>query len=297
MDVSFLSGDLMILPDALEETAMYYRQMMSEKAFFDDDEDEQEFDEVNLEDCKIIENVAIVPLHGVIVRYPNWMTRWYGATSSDEFATKIEVLSQRSGIDEIIMDVDTPGGVNAGLDEAAKRINAVRKNISIRSVCNEMMASAGVYLGSCADEIVITRNGLIGSIGVIQERFDWSKYEAETGRVTKIIASGKFKKTFHPSVPFNGDYQEHLQNRSDRLYSIFVEVVADNRKTSVDDVLTNMADAKIFTGQEAVDMGLADRVGTLKQLVAELTGPNNHSFNHGDDDDGQEYARYIESRS
>lgn len=295
MDINMPSGDWMILPNAMEDLAVHYQRMLAEKAFFEDQQDNQ--DGIDLADCEIIENVAIVPLHGVIVRFPNWMTRWYGATSSDEFASKIEALAARPDIEHIIMDVNTPGGVVAGLDETAQRINAVRKEIPIYSVCNEMMASAGVYVGSCADEIVITRGGLLGSIGVIQERFDWSKYESETGMYTRVITSGKYKATFHPSVPFNSDFQAHLQNRCDRLYAIFLEVVAENRNTSVEDVQTNMADARIFTGQEAVDAGLADRVGTLRQLVAELTGPNNtQPFNYGDEDNGEDfYARHIES--
>ncbi|QDT84585.1 S49 family peptidase [Gimesia chilikensis] len=299
LDISMPPGEWMILPTAIDDTALMYQQFLqslqnSEGAFFDDTDEHEET--IDLSDCQIIENVAIVPLHGVMVRYPNWMTRWYGATSTDEYASKIEALADRGDIDCIIQDVNSPGGVVAGLDEAWERIEEVRKRISIKTVCNEMMASAAVYIGSCADETIVTRNGLAGSIGVIQERPDWSKYEAERGIETKVIVSGKYKAAFHPSVPFNADHQAILQNRSDRIYQTFLQVVAENRRTSVDNVLNNMADARIFTGQEAVEVGLADRVGTLRQLVAELTGPNNSQpFNYGDEDDGENYyARIIE---
>lgn len=298
MDISPPPGEWMILPTAIDDLAVMYQQFQqtlreAEGSFFDDD---TESEGIDLSDCEIIENVAIIPLHGVMVRYPNWMTRWYGATSTEEYAGKIEALADRGDIDCIIQDVNSPGGVVAGLDEAWERISEVRKRISIKTVCNEMMASAAVYIGSCADETIITRNGLAGSIGVIQERMDWSKYEAESGFKTNVITSGKYKAAFHPSVPFNADYQAILQNRSDRIYQTFLQVVAENRKTSVEVVLNNMADAMIFTGQEAVEVGLADRVGTLRQLVAELTGPNNtQPFNYGDEDDGENYyARYIE---
>lgn len=302
MDVSIPSGSWMILPTAIEELALMHQQWLqmlqsddpAVKAYFDE---EPEQDEVDLSDCTIIDNVAIVPLHGVLVRYPNWMTRWFGATSTEEYASKIEALADRGDIEQIIQDVNTPGGVVPGLDDAWERIDAVRKRISIISVCNEMMASAGVYLGSCADEIILPRSGMLGSIGVIQERLEWTKYEAESGRQTRVTFSGKYKAASHPSVPFNSDFQAMYQNMTDRLYETFLQVVAVNRKTTVEDVLNNMADAKIFIGQQAVEVGLADRVGTLRQLVAELTGPNhNQPFNYGDEDDGEEYyARWIEN--
>jgi len=302
MDVSIPSGSWMILPTAIEELALIHQQWQqmlhsddpAVKAFFDD---EPEQSEIDLSDCEIIDNVAIVPLHGILVRHSNWMTRWFGATSTEEYASKIEALADRGDIEHIIQDVNTPGGVVPGLDEARDRIEEVRKRISITSVCNEMMASAGVYIGSCADEIIVPRNGMLGSIGVIQERLDWTKYEAETGRQTRVITSGKYKGASHPSVPFNSDYQAMYQNMTDRLYETFLQVVAENRKTTVEDVLNNMADAKIFIGQQAVEVGLADRVGTLRQLVAELTGPNHtQPFNYGDEDDGEDdyYARWIE---
>tara|TARA_R110002167_G_scaffold61913_4_gene174920 strand:- start:22793 stop:23701 length:909 start_codon:yes stop_codon:yes gene_type:complete len=302
MDVSIPSGSWMILPTAIEELALIHQQWLqmlqsddpAVKAYFNE---EPEQDEVDLSDCTIIDNVAIIPLHGVLVRYPNWMTRWFGATSTEEYASKIEVLADREDVEHIIQDVNTPGGVVPGLDDAWERIDAVRKRISIISVCNEMMASAGVYLGSCADEIILPRNGMMGSIGVIQERLDWTKHEAETGRLTRVVTAGKYKGASHPSVPFNSDYQALYQNMTDRFYETFLQVVAVNRKTTIEDVLNNMADAKIFIGQQAVDVGLADRVGTLRQLVAELTGPNhNQPFNYGDEDDGEEYyARWIEN--
>ncbi|QDV50846.1 S49 family peptidase [Gimesia fumaroli] len=300
MDVSMPPGEWLLLPAAIDELLVMHQQFQQmfrekEEAFLDE---QSEQDDVDLSDCLIIENVAIVPLHGVMVRHSNWMTRWFGATSTEEYAGKIESLAKREGIDHIIQDVRSPGGVVDGLDEAWERIREVRKQVAITSICNELMASAAVYLGSCADEIIVTRNSLSGSIGVILERMDWSKREAEMGIKTNVITSGKFKAAFHPSVPFNSEYESILQNRSDRIYQTFIQVVAENRKTSAEDVIDNMADARIFTGQEAVDVGLADRVGSLKQLVAELTGPNNtQPFNYGDENHGEDdyYARFIES--
>jgi signal peptide peptidase SppA len=170
-----------------------------------------------------------------------------------------------------VLLVDSPGGAVGGTPAAAAAVMAARAAKPIASWVDGAMASAAYWIGSAAERVYLGSSvHPVGSIGVIATHSDQSQREAALGvKITEIFA-GKFKAAMSPHGPLSGPGRQMMQDQVDYLYSLFVSDVATQRKASVDQVLADMADARVFIGQQAVDAGLADGIASLESVIAEL---------------------------
>ena len=219
-----------------------------------------------LEDL-VVDGVAVVPVHGVITQSSHGFL-WFRAVSCEWLAATVTELAAR-GV-PIVLDVRSPGGSVAGVSGAADAIYAARESVPVVAVVNELAASCGCWLASQADEVVLPRNAHVGAIGVYTIHRDVTEAEKSIGVKTTVIRAGKYKADH--VRPLTTDDREHIQHRIDVVYSNFIDDVARGRGVGADSVVERMADARIFTGAEAVEVGLADRVATLGEVLAELSG-------------------------
>jgi len=228
------------------------------------------------EPYQVIDGIAIIPVKGVLSKSPSLFERViYGATSMSEIKNKINHAENNAKISGILLDVDSPGGTVDGTQELADYIYTVRDSKPVFAYCDGLMASAGYWIGSAASEIYISSKTVqIGSIGVITVHYDFSKMDEQFGVTVTEIFAGKYKAAGSDVKPLSPEDKEYIQSRIDYLYSVFVEAVAQNRNESVETVLSQMADAKIFIGQEAIDAGLVDGVSTFEGVIEKMKKGN-----------------------
>lgn len=132
------------------------------------------------------------------------------------------------------------------------------------------MASAAYWIGAAADAVYMTGPTVqVGSIGVVATHTDRSKIDPSTSATTEITA-GKYKRIASQNGPLTDEGRSEIQSQVDEIYRVFVDDIARFRGASVEDVLTRMADGRIFVGAKAQDAGLVDGVSTLAQLQADL---------------------------
>lgn len=210
--------------------------------------------------------VAIVPIHGMITKRGRFW--WMRSFSSDHASVVIRRLVERDDVHAIVLDIDSGGGQVDGTDAFSETVYNLRDELPIVGVINEFAASAAYWFASSCSEIVISRTGEAGSIGVYTMHVDWSAYEKALGVESTVIYAGKYKAAHERSL--TDETREFYQDQIDELYRLFVDTVARNRKRSTEYVLSEMADARIFIGEQAVAAGLADRIGTLDQVIEEL---------------------------
>lgn len=214
-------------------------------------------------------NVAIIPIVGPIMKNPDIFDRvFYGAVSSARIKADFLLLIADASITKIIFYIDSPGGTVDGTQELAQAIYENRGKKDILAYSDGVIASGAYWIASAADAIFISSDTVdIGSIGVIATHIDYSKNDEMFGiKVTEIFA-GKYKAIGSPNKPLSDEGKAYLQDRVDYIYSIFVSDVARNRGVSIETVLSKMADAKIFIGQQAIEAGLVDGVSTLSDLI------------------------------
>lgn len=216
-------------------------------------------------------SIAILPIVGTVTQRMDLMSALSGGTSTNMVGKEFDRLVNDSDIAAIILEVDSPGGSVYGLEELSTKIRNARGKKPIVAIANSLMASAAYYIGSAADEIVVTPGGEVGSIGTIAIHLDTSAADEKDGLKYTIVKAGDFKAIGNSYEPLDDVAKEYLQQMVDQYYSMFISAVSANRGISEDDVKKNYGQGKVFVANEAVKQGLADRVETLDQTIARVS--------------------------
>lgn len=217
-------------------------------------------------------NIAVLPLLGTISQRAGMMSEMSGGTSTERFTAAFRQVMADESVKAVIMDVDSPGGAVYGIDELASEIFAARGRKPIVAVANSLAASAAYYIASSADEVVVTPGGEVGSIGVVAVHEDWSGAYEQAGVKPTIIRAGKYKWEGNDLEPLTSEAQSAIQAAVDRYYGMFVRAVARGRGVSAQDVRNGFGEGRIVGAQEAVKLGMADRIATLDETIARFSG-------------------------
>ena len=221
---------------------------------------------------QVIEGVAIISVEGVLAKRANLFMDISGGTSMQLLERDINVAMEDPDVKSLLFYIDSPGGTVDGTQELANHIHSLRGRKRMVSYAESLMGSAAYWIGSAADEIVMSGDTTqVGSIGVVATHIDVSKAEERIGVKTTEIVAGKYKRIASQYAPLSEEGKATIQDIVDHVYSIFVRDVAINRGMSEEKVLNDMADGRIFLGQKAINAGLVDRMETLDQTVGRLS--------------------------
>lgn len=271
--LDIMTSPWMIAPEKLNEIrAMYEAHMRGDKIDIKGITAKVELADKNTKtkesDYDVINGAAIIPIMDVITKYQTFWSLFFGGTSSMEVARLFREALGDPSVNSIILNIDSPGGTVDGTQELADLIYSSRGPKPVIAYTDGMMASAAYYIGAAADAIYISGDmPPVGSIGVVTSHIDYSKMDEKYGIKETEIYAGKYKRIASFVKPLSKEGKAYLQDRVDYIYSIFVEDVAKYRGTSVEQVLENMADGKIFIGKQALDAGLVDGVATFDRLI------------------------------
>ena len=220
--------------------------------------------------------VAVVPLVGMIIHRPDFFAETSeGATSVQRFVSSFRAAVADSNVRSVVIDIESPGGIISGVPEAAAEVFAARQGSKkIVAVANAEAASAAYWIGSAADELVVSPSAEVGSIGVWTAHVDASKFfEEKMGLKHTLISAGKYKVEGHPFGPLDDDARAYIQERIDGDYDDFVKAVAKHRGRPPGDVREKFGQGRMVGARRAVELGMADRVGTLQETITRMQGP------------------------
>jgi signal peptide peptidase SppA len=167
-----------------------------------------------------------------------------------------------------VLDIDSPGGDVEGVDELATEIYQARKSKRIVAVSNCLCASAAYYLAAQANEIVVSPSSLTGSIGVYVVHEDSSVMLENAGVRLTLIKYGENKAEGNSLGPLTDSAREHMQQIVDSFGLAFERAVARGRGIKQDDVHSKFGQGRVFDARTAVRIGMADRVGTLDDVLS-----------------------------
>jgi protease IV len=193
--------------------------------------------------------------------------------------TRKRVLEALKTIEEkkfpaLLLRIDSPGGTVGDSQEIYSALKQLRKKVKIIASFGNISASGGVYIGMGAEHIVANPGTITGSIGVILRGNNLERLLDKVGVSFKVIKSGPYKDILAFDRELTEPEQQILQELIDVSYQQFVQTVADGRHLSVETV-KSFADGRIFTGQQALELGVVDRLGTEEDArcwAAELVG-------------------------
>ncbi|WP_136066369.1 S49 family peptidase [Modicisalibacter radicis] len=227
----------------------------------------------NTRSVSVRDGVAVVPITGPIFRYANLFTEISGAVSTEMLVKDIQAALDDPSISSIVLNIDSPGGEATGINELSDLIYNARGRKPIKAYVGGQMASALYWIGSAADEVIADDTAQLGSVGVV---LSLRKRDDMPGEKTfEIVSSNAPNKRPDPETEAG---RAQLQARTDELASVFLDKVARNRGIPRDQVNDRFRQGGIATGALAVKAGMADRLGSLESLIAELAG-NSSSTN------------------
>jgi len=218
--------------------------------------------------------VAVLPLFGTIFPRANLMTQMSGATSAEQFGKEFAQLVKDPEVSAIVIDADSPGGTVDGIEELSNQIYDARGTKPIVAVVDHLMASAAYWIGTAAEEVVISPSGEAGSIGVFAVHEDWSKALDQEGIKVSLISAGKFKTEGNPYEPLAEDAKGAIQSRVNDYYDAFINSIARNRAVKASIVRNGFGEGRVVGARQAVELGMADRVGTLEETIDRLLSRN-----------------------
>jgi signal peptide peptidase SppA len=215
-------------------------------------------------------NVGVMHLRGVISNRAPLVEDVSSerGTSVERFTQAFRSLRDSDQVKAIVFDCNSPGGTVYGVRELAEEIRAARGTKPLVAQVNATCASAAYWIASACDEIVVTPSGQVGSIGVYTIHEEISKFLAEQGITETIISAGKYKTEANPFEPLGDEARAAMQATIDRYYGMFVDAVAENRGAKPADVRNGYGQGRMVIADEAIEAGLADRIGTMAETLA-----------------------------
>lgn len=217
-------------------------------------------------------SIAVVPVWGVIshrmAAFDDISSP--GGASAEQLTGQIRALANDADVSAIVLDVDSPGGSVFGIPEVAEEIRSARARKPVVAVANAMAASAAYWIASQATELVVTPSGQVGSIGVYTLHEDLSASLKEEGIEVSVISAGKYKIEANPFGPLGDEARAAIQKQVDNYYGMFAKDVAKGRGVDISAVRSGFAEGRMANAKDAVAMGMADRVATLDEVLADL---------------------------
>lgn len=217
--------------------------------------------------------VAVLPLHGVIAPKMNMFSEISGGTTFQQATADLREAVASKDVGTIVLDFDSPGGNVQGADEFAHEVLKARAVKPIIAQVNYRMCSAAYWVGSCATEIVAAPSGVVGSIGVYSLHEDLSAALAQKGIKRTYISKGKFKVEGNETEALSEDTKARWLAEMEVPYSKFVNAVAHGRGLTAAAVRAGFGEGRAVQADEALSLGMVDRIGTLDDTLTRLTAP------------------------
>ncbi|WP_421301789.1 S49 family peptidase [Aeromonas veronii] len=213
-----------------------------------------------------VEGLAVIPLHGILVARRGHIDNTCTELTSYEWArAQIATALADERVKEIVLDINSGGGHAVGCKELADYIFSKRTVKPITALVNFSAYSAAYFIAAACSKVVVSETGGCGSVGVIMEHMEVSKWEEEVGLKFSTFYRGDRKKDGTPHEPLSDGAMAAINHRMDQAYDLFISSVARYRGLSVEQV--KATEATLYSGEEAVNNGLADELANPQDYL------------------------------
>ncbi|WP_449542430.1 S49 family peptidase [Enterobacter ludwigii] len=252
-----LAGQLGItrLTDSASGVSLGAEQIAEPLALFGDDE---EMGPRPARSYQVTNGIAVLPVSGTLVSKTRSLQPYSGMTGYNGIIARLQQAISDPGVEAILLDMDTPGGMVSGAFDCADIIARMRDIKPVWALANDMNCSAGQLIASSASRRLVTQTARTGSIGVMMAHSNYGAALKTNGVEVTLIYSGAHKVDGNPYEKLPKDVRADFQTRIDATRQMFAEKVSAYTGMSVQAVLDT--EAAVFSGQESVDNGLADEL-------------------------------------
>jgi protease-4 len=211
------------------------------------------------------ERVLILNVEGVIGAPDDGLLA--SSISHEELLSQIDQATEDPDIAAVVVHVNSPGGgvvASQQIHDALVELRDSGKNLVVSM--DSTAASGGYYIATPAERIYANADTLTGSLGVIITLLNYQEAFNSLGLEQRVFKSGEFKDIGSPVRELSDEEEQILQSIVDQAYEGFVDVIVEGRDLPRDEVL-ELADGRVYTGQQALDVGLVDELGSLDEAL------------------------------
>jgi protease-4 len=209
-------------------------------------------------------HTALVELDGLIA--PG------GDASADRIGSALRSAFKDKNTQGVVLRINSPGGSPVQAQNLYDEIRRLRKKypeIPLYAVIEDICASGGYYVASAADKIYVTRSSIVGSIGVRMDGFGVTGLMDKLGVERRLLTAGKNKGFLDPFLPEDPKQKEFAQAMLDEIHQQFISDVRQGRGKRLKET-PDMFSGLIWTGQQSIQLGLADDYGTLRTVARDV---------------------------
>ncbi len=256
-------------------------------------------------------SIAWIKVRGVIST-DNSSSPFSRPQGAGAIAKKIRDAGENEDVKAIVLDINSPGGTVATVQNIYSEILKAKKNgKKVVALFRDVAASGGFYIAMAADKIVAEPGTITGSVGVIMQTSNVEGLFEKIGVKMEPITSGKYKDMGSSFRPMTDAEKALLQDMVDDTYTQFFAAVKAGRPNVSEANLMEYTDGRVFTGQRAYNLGFVDKLGGEEealQLAGELAGVKDPKvissgadslrdfiFSFGSSMEGRSLAKQLES--
>lgn len=207
-----------------------------------------------------------------------------GAISAGSTTTNAQIISEsltqayeNEQAKAVVLNINSPGGSPVQSDEIWQTAMDLRKQYpdkKLYATIGDVGASGAYYIAAAADEIWVNPSSLVGSIGVVMSGYNVEKLLDKIGVADRTMTAGEYKDILSPSREMTEQEKTHIQNLLNTTHQNFIDAVKQGRGDKLKNPEQNqLFSGLIWTGRQAVELGLADKVGGISQLKKQLDLP------------------------
>ena len=215
-------------------------------------------------------HTALVNLNGLIADGEK--------ASADNIVTALRDAFEDEKTAGVILRINSPGGtpVQAGyIYDEIKRLKKEHADIPMYAVITDICASGGYYVASAADRIYADKASIVGSIGVRMDNFGFVDAMKKLGVERRTLTAGKNKALLDPFLPVNPETRQHMQTLLTTIHQQFIQAVKDGRGERLNTNVDGLFSGLIWTGEQGLDLGLVDELGSASYVAREVIGEEN----------------------
>ncbi|NOX57318.1 MAG: signal peptide peptidase SppA [Planctomycetes bacterium] len=212
--------------------------------------------------------IAIIEVDGVIAN-----TRQGGFLSTGEhpvakLTEQLDIARRDKSVKAVVLRINSPGGTVTASELMHHEIKRLRNSGKpVVAMMMDVAASGGYYIACAADEIMACNSTVTGSIGVVMQTMEVTGTMELIGVQAHTIKSGKQKAAGSPFEKLQPEQRAVFQGVIDELYDQFVNVVAEGRPALSREQVIPLADGRVYTSKQALDLKLIDRIGTIEDAI------------------------------
>lgn len=208
-------------------------------------------------------HTAVIEIRGEIMS---------GSDASAEYVVSaLKSAFEDSSAQGIVLLINSPGGspVQAGMiNDEIRRLKAIHKK-PVYAVVEETCASAAYYIAVAADAIYVDKASIVGSIGVLMDSFGFTGLMDKLGVERRLLTAGENKGFLDPFSPQTEPQKKHAQSMLDQIHKQFIDTVKTGRGKKLKET-PDMFSGLFWSGQQAIEMGLADGLGSLDSVARDV---------------------------